>query len=116
MIVARLSCEHRIRIPQFTDKVRLEEMCPKCHAVHLVMDYTRDKWHSRCHSCRYSRTHGQSEALAEAAANDHAKAKPGHSAYTAYYNEYDGAASVDDMMVRVPTLFDTLPDDAPPPF
>lgn len=72
--VVPLRCGHSLRLsppPHRRDKFAY--YCPMCQDYRFRADRPEPEWWSICrtHGCPFSRTHGQSQELAEHAANMH---------------------------------------------
>lgn len=82
----RLTCEHYVEASVLEDRVAPEAFCPICKDWHLVMDYTRDEWHTRCNQCPMGRSHGMARSYAEQAAKRHEARYAGHHVSVQFYD------------------------------
>jgi len=109
----RLTCGHVVKVATlYQNPNQQDERCPIHGGVFLVMNYTRDEWHSRCRDCQHSRSHGMARKYAEQAVVRHMLRNPSHRGYVAFYDKTPSSEIVE--FSTAPTLFDIDYDAAPP--
>lgn len=72
--IVPLRCGHTLRLsPPPNRRDKFAYYCPSCADYRFRSDRPEPEWWSICHAdrCPFSKTHGQSEELAERAANLH---------------------------------------------